>query len=667
MTDYESKDDKSPGKVALEDFQRAYRWKRPWLDEAKKDFEYALGRQWDQKDVLELEQIGVKALTVNKIRPVINLLCGLESQNRTDTRAFPEGQEDSVSAEIATSLIKNVQKTSGSGFKVSDQFEDSLICGEGYLEPYLDFTYDLLNGELKLKKLDYDQIFVDPDSREYDLCDAKFVCKVTYGLTKDEIKSLYPEKEKEIDKITDGVLNLDAIGTETIGSTEVQRQGYPSGWMDEDAGLNDHGFDLLEHYYKKYMPIYYVMDLKLGTVKETQDKAEADAYESAANEMEKARIDARIASGEVLEPGEGSPTVKVIKRVRPEIWVCAVVGSNPEAIYNGPAWSFPRWKSYPFIPNYCHRKRNKLDKSERHLQYQGIVRSLKDPQFEFNKRRTQELRHLNQSANSGWQVEEGQLSNQQETTLQKMGSAPGVIVTRRQGTPPLEKIIPTPLSQGHAQLAAEHTQDMKEISGVNADLLAMQDGGQASGRAISLRQRQGLVMVQKVFDNLGQTKWVLGKFILTQLGAIYDIDKAARVLGQAFLNERFQRPKVMVVNDPVTGQQVPQPVIDPMTGQPVMEFDQEAAMEAINKVLKDAELGRYDVAISESATNETVRFGNYMTLLEMAGKGIPIPPDVLVDESMLSEGSKEKIKRSVQEQKILAMQAQGAGAAKKGG
>jgi pyridoxal biosynthesis lyase PdxS len=43
-------------------------------------------------------------------------------------------------------------------------------------------------------------------------------------------------------------------------------------------------------------------------------------------------------------------------------------------------------------------------------------------------------------------------------------------------------------------------------------------------------------------------------------------------------------------------------------------------------------------------------------LMEMAKSGIPIPPDVLVEESMLSAAQKEKIIESIQKQQ--AMQAQ---------
>ena len=610
----------------LKDFQWSYDYRKAWLEAAKEDFEFTLGKQWRDEDVSDLNRKGVKALTINKIRPAIWLLTGLESQNRTDWAAFPEGAEDSIHAEISTRLLKNVAKNSGVNYKVSQSFEEALACGEGWLEPYIDYTYDLLNGDMKFKKLDYNQVYPDPCFKEYDLSDAKFVNKVSWSLTKDEILGLYPEAEKVIEGMPDGRIKFDGAGE----GVDVQRRGYKDAESGFDDGYDGEPvFDLLEHYYKKMAPVFHVLDKKLGKVVVTPSKDEADKYMEGAN-------------------ADGSGDVRVVKRMVPEIWVCAVVGGKE--IHRGKSWSYPNWKGYPFVPVMCYWLQVPLDKGDRALAVQGVTRGMKDVNSQYNKRKTQELRHLNQSANSGWLSTEEAWANEDE--VRNFGASPGVLLKYKQGHEKPERITPTPLSQGHAQLAAENTQDLKELSGINADLLAMQEGGQASGRAISLRQRQGLVMVQKIFDNLSQSKWILGKFILSQLSQIFDLESAARVLGEAFITENFSRPVMAPVAGP-TGEPVMAPQVDPMTGQPQMEIDQERLMQTLTKVLEDTGLGKYDIAVGESATNETVKYANYTTLLDMASKGVPIPPDVLVDESQISNASKQKIRTAIEQQSLL--------------
>ena len=83
-------------------FRYARDHKKPLIDEMEEDFEFAVGKQWEEADVEALRKVGVKALTINKIQPNIFLLSGIQRQNRTDFRAYPEGQEDSIKAEVAT-------------------------------------------------------------------------------------------------------------------------------------------------------------------------------------------------------------------------------------------------------------------------------------------------------------------------------------------------------------------------------------------------------------------------------------------------------------------------------------------------------------------------------------------------------------------------------------
>ena len=124
------------------------------------------------------------------------------------------------------------------------------------------------------------------------------------------------------------------------------------------------------------------------------------------------------------------------------------------------------------------------------------------------------------------------------------------------------------------------------------------------------------------------------------------------MLGEAFITENFSRPAMAPVPGP-DGQPVMGPKINPMTGQPQMEIDPERLLQTLTKVLEDTSLGKYDIAVGESATNETVKYANYTTLLDMASKGVPIPPDVLVDESQISNASKQKIRAAIEQQSLL--------------
>lgn len=640
---YKTKEGYPTQAKAMDDFRRAFDYKKRFLDQADDDFKVALGQQWDPEDVKTLDDVGVKALSINKIGPIVRLIKGIESQNRMDPKAFPEGKEDSLEAEISSGLLKNVSKNAEAPYKISDSFDDGNICGESFLEPYLDYTDNMLVGRLKLKKADYWNCFPDPDAKEYDNSDGEFFCKITYDLTKDQILQMFPDNEDDIEAIAEGKITFsgNTMNTTDQLGIELQRRGY----NDDDGFFNDFRrheklFDLLEYYYKRYVTKFYIGDRLLGGIKEAPDKKTAMAYVEAANAQKK-------------------DSAVLIRKHIPEIWLMSIIGGMEDSLTDERAWSYPRWKGWPIFPYYCYRSTARISSKHRHLKVQGITRQMKDLQFSYNKRKTQELRHLNQSANSGWLTPENAWVDRSK--VEKFGATPGINLEYKADIGKPERITPMALSQGHAQLAQENSQDMKDSSGINTDLLAMSEQGSDSGRAIALRQKQGMTMVQGIFDNLARTKSILYKFVLSQLSEMYTVETAQKVLGEAFLEENFMKPVMAPVMgpqgpimDPATGQPAMQPQIDPNTGQPAMQPDQQAAQMAFSKVLTDTELGNYDVAVGDVVSSETMQYANFQSLMDMAGKGMPIPAEVLIDESLLPQASKNKIKSAIQAQQQAA-------------
>jgi hypothetical protein len=600
----------------LKNLRYAGRKNKEFFKKYKEDFEISAGKQWDPQDEAELRKVGVEPLTINKIKPIIKLLSGIERQSRSDLVAFPEGQEDSIKAEIATKLIKCVMKKSRGQNKLSAQFKSGVTGGACFLEPYIDYSFDLINGELRFKKVSAVKILIDPDTEEYDLSDSKYVIKISRGLTRDQLLELFPGKEKDIDKAEHSKFIFDEKGQ----LTTIQYEGYKDQEYEEGEDVDNVSgdYDLAEYYYKDKTKKYYVASKTDGTLIEVDTNEEAEAYAST------------IQDGVIIE-----------KEV-PEIRRKAFIGSTE--IEDDVAWTYPRWKAYPLIPFFC--EWNVEEGISKELLIQGIVRGIRSLQFEYNKRRTQELRLLNSSINSGNIIPKGALDKPNKDKMQKYGSTPGIVieydVEKAGGTTPQSwKVNPTPLSQGHAQLAAENAQDIKEASGVNPDLLA-NDSDSQSGRAILLKQRQGLVMVQEPLDNYGETKNILGKFILSQLGELFTVETAAKVLGDSWLakQDAFKEPIFDEAGQPQLG----------MDGKIQLQTNPQIVGQVLNEVLNDASLGKYDITIGEGAYTETTRMSNHMMLMDMASKGIPIPPDVLIKESNLPESSKSQILAALETQ-----------------
>lgn len=600
----------------------------------KEDFAFALGEQWKEEDKRKLEEAGVLALTINKIKQMIKVITGIERQSRSDYVAMPEGSEDALTGEIVTRLMKNIVKRSSLDKKTSELFKEGVTGGLCYMEPFIDYTYDLINGEMKFRKLNADRVFY-PEGEEYDLSDRPYVIKMTYGLSKEDLLELFPDEENRINDIKGGKIDFSSFSeTQEL----IQTRNYLSTDKQSfDDKFQDGNYDLIEYFYKNNKTVFYLGDKATGQIQETKTKEEAQQLKN-------------DTLSKLVDQGEADPSrFVIIKKVIPEIRLKQVVGDIEFS--DEVAWSYPNFKFYPIIPFFAERMTVNIDNEE--MLVQGIVRSIKDLQIELNKSRTLELRHLNSTANSGWMFPKGALDQRTKEAFKRFGSSPGFVgeydPQKTGGTlsPETFRINPAQMPTGHMALSAERAEEIKQASGVNPDLLA-NDSESQSGRAILLKQRQGLVMIQEALDNYAETKKLLGRFILSQLGEVYTVETAVRVLGDAFIKEHFSRP---VLNQDGS-------IAMDEKGQMVTEVDSNELAVFINQILNDAEVGKYDISIGEGSYSETIKFMNFLTLMDMVEKGIPIPPEVIIEESSLSEGQKKKIFASIEQQRqaLLAQQ-----------
>jgi hypothetical protein len=682
---------------SLADFRAACRAKSALIKREREDFLFALGKQWDPGDVAKLENAGFKPVTDNRIASNLFLLTGLERQNRSEFRAFPEGEEDGQKAEIATALFKDCIKKSGFSYKSSEQFKDGITCGESHLELYLDFTENLLNGRPCWRKCDGNSLFPDLASREYDFSDARYVYKLTTDISRAALISLYPDKERLLKNAKAGKVD----GSFFDGKEVIEREKDYSERSDTSADATtdpneDDNFDLIERYYKKWVENFFIGDRKTGEIiaSESDEKARQfiDGYkaeivrnhESYTAAVQQALAAHRAAFPDV-DPAAPTPNEQrlaalsanhqlppeppaqdperfiLIKRMVPEIWVFAHIPGIGEPMADERAWFYPRWKLYPFVPYFARFSTAPLTGEDRHLLIQGLVNGVKGAQEMHNKTEMLMLRHLNSTANSGWLAEEDVWVDRK--MVKQFGSTPGVDLEYKRGRPKPERITPSPLSQGHMQLSMDYAESIKAQLGINSDLLAVQQSSGDSGRAIALRQRQGLLMVQELFDNLARSRVIAGRLLLSQLGEIYDTETAMRVLGDGWLKRNFSAPQIKDPN-PGPGQGQPVPMPDRETGRP-MPFDREMAETVIAEVLT-GELDKYDVTVGEAVASDTERMANAAEVKELATTypGL-LPPDILVRYSQLPESAKQEIlaafqQAQVQAEKIAAMKSQAA-------
>jgi hypothetical protein len=173
----------------------------------------------------------------------------------------------------------------------------------------------------------------------------------------------------------------------------------------------------------------------------------------------------------------------------------------------------------------------------------GIVRNLRDPQKDLNKRRSKALYLL--SAN---RVVAG------DDAIKDTDQSWNDIVQEANRPDGLIKVYPLSVRgieiQNETKLATEHvalmTQDEKYIqsaSGVTDELMG-RDTNAVSGKAIRARQEQGGVVTTAFFDNNRLAFKISGEIILSMIEQLYTQEKKIRITG----GENGKTPEFLEIN-----------------------------------------------------------------------------------------------------------------------
>ena len=258
----------------------------------------------------------------------------------------------------------------------------------------------------------------------------------------------------------------------------------------------------------------------------------------------------------------------------------------------------------------------------------GEVRELIGLQDEVNKRRSKALHLLTMRQVV---MEEGAVRDVNEVRKQ-LSRADGVIEV----APELRfEILPTnDMAQGQFELLAEAKNEI-DLTGANAALMGKDQLG-LSGKAIQAQQQGGATELQPLMD-------ALRDWHLTVLRRCWQLVR------QYWTEERWVRVtddennlRFVGLNKPVTAGEMMQKRFEQLPPE-----EQQARMQELQMALQDpraqqvvqtenevAELD-VDIYIEEQPDIITLQSEQFEQLAQMAGAGVPIPPDVLIEASSL--------------------------------
>lgn len=563
-----------------------------WRKSAAEDFAFMQGKQWQDGDLKKMREAGRPAITINRIRPVINLLCGYASQNETEPDFLPRSEEDDRISRVAKGITKycldraNYQRNKGKCFR------DKIICGLANYWVSYEFDYNKLDGAIKIERVSPFDVFIDPESTEENLSDAQFVGRYSWESTR-KLKQVYPDKANEIDMLSHKYddTELEAGAIETINGEAL--------WYNEKYKK----VRVVQYWYKEYGKKNVYMT-KEGLIDENNPL-----------------FVVLLATGK-------KPTSIPDTKIRYATFSDSVLLEEGESPY--------KHGKFPLVREYCYYTGELIDDE---LEPAGVVRDLKDAQREKNKNRSQRMHVVNQQS-LGVRFWQGQIDEHDKKIIEKKSTTPGANiflkpgVTFQDGTPSMDSAINLTLEQ-------QADNDFYSISGITPESLSGSIGSM-SGKAIDLRQSVTTVQTADIFAQTREAELQIVKLLWGEKNApglipqFYNEAKAMRIMGD-------DGQKEFVQIKPGLNQPMQEQVLTDALGQ--VQTDAEG--NPIKQVLYDLSAFDFDIVISTSQASATARRANLYQLLEAKKSGVDIPMDIILDFMDFPE--KETVKKRIQE------------------
>jgi hypothetical protein len=540
-----------------------------WITEAAKyrRFYHGGGEQWDKADRQRLEGEGKPVLEVNMVLSTINAMLGERINQQAEIKFSPaRGGVTDLAEGALTPLARHIQDDNDYTFVEGEVVADGLILDRGFFDIRMDFDLDK-RGEVRIDSLDPLTVLPDPASGSYDPRKWREVI-VTRWMTLDDVEAEYGEKHRkaveQFARASRPDYDSDCIEYETRTHTfgdfdEMQAH-------DQTVGTEVRRVRVIERQHRRMGTTRVFIHGETGDMELVPDKmsdeeaqARAEALGMTIEEQKRRRVRWTVTVGDHVISDDWSP--------------------------------YMHFTVVPYFPYYLRGRPF------------GAVRNLISPQEQLNKADSQELHIINTTANSGWDIEAGHLVNMTEEDLEQRGAQTGLVLVRKPGTPPLNKIQPNSVPSGIANVAAKAGNAIRTISGVH-DAMLGDSGPEISGVALDSKLKRGLVQLQVPFHNLNRTRKIVGEIMY-------------RLIKDYYTEERIYH---------VADHNVP--------GSPVRAVE-------INKqltdgsVLNDITTGEYAVRVEVGPSRENVQEVQFAQAVEMRNAGVMVPDHVVIENSQL--------------------------------
>lgn len=452
-----------------------HRARSDWLKETRRAFDFVAGWQWSDEDKALLDSQKRPAVTFNRCAPIIKAVCGLEVNNRQNVVFLPRKEGDGGPDEVRTAAAKWARDECQAEDEESTAFRDNAICGEGWTETRMDYDEDP-QGKIIEERID-----------PIEMGTNKGACKANYS----DARLIYRARDMEYDDVRymfDQEYSADALHAAWMQDLITPVDGGPGNKRDYPdstrAGLNRVSGQLttcrvvqVQWWERETHHMVAVQGAEQPETMPPEDfKTFQDRAQQAGIQYEHTTVPKRV----YYEAFLGSGIIE--KR------------ELPMGMFNFRAMTGER------------------DRTKKC--FYGMLRDMFDPQMWANKWLSQTMQILNSNAKGGIMAESDAFANVRKAEAD--WSDPTKIVWTKPGAISKNKIKDRnapPLPQGLGDLMTFAISSLRDVTGVNLELLGQADREQAASLEMQRRQ-SAMTILATLFDSLRRYRKSQGRLML---------------------------------------------------------------------------------------------------------------------------------------------------------
>ena len=145
--------------------------RQKWIKDCDECLNFAHGKQWTDSEIEANIAKGQYTLTMNKLKKGINNEIGMLLANRPTYHSFPQGEDDTSKSAITNKLLQWVWTNSSGDHLQRDIYKNSAYSNIAYF--YI--NYSEIDNQVKFKRLNYNEVIIDPYSTDMFSRDADWI------------------------------------------------------------------------------------------------------------------------------------------------------------------------------------------------------------------------------------------------------------------------------------------------------------------------------------------------------------------------------------------------------------------------------------------------------------------------------------------------------------